>query len=143
MRDPLNFGQAAVRPLNPSVQTLKTKILKPPQGEWSRLELMRDPLKFGQAAVRGFVATLPARAHSIYYKDVIGNISTSMVRPSLSATELILTPRYPLYGGWQVEFTLGFSLPLSVSPAANRLLASNRNNISKNNQHNTTQHNTT
>ena len=85
------------------------------QGEWSRLDLMRDP-KFGQTAVRGFLAHLPARAHSIYFKDAIGNISTSQIRPGVQATEVILTPRYPLYGGWQAEFIVGYSLPLQVWP---------------------------
>ena len=39
------------------------------------------------------------------------------VRDSLHTTEVILTPRYPLYGGWKAEFTLGYSLPLEVCPA--------------------------
>ena len=49
------------------------------QGEWSRLELMRDPERFGQSAVRAFLAQLPLHAHAIYFKDAIGNISTSQV----------------------------------------------------------------
>lgn len=85
------------------------------QGEWSRLELMRDPQSFGRSAVRAFIANLPVRAHSIYFKDAIGNISTSTVKHGVQSMELILTPRYPLYGGWQAEFTLGYSVPLQVS----------------------------
>ncbi len=27
-------------------------------------------------------------------------------------TELELEPRYPLFGGWKVTFTLGYSVPL-------------------------------
>lgn len=84
------------------------------QGEWSRLDLMREPQTFGQTAVRGFLAHLPAGAHSIYFKDAIGNISTSQVRVGVQSTEVILTPRYPLYGGWQAEFILGYSLNLQV-----------------------------
>lgn len=84
------------------------------QGEWSRLDLMRDPHTFGQAAIRGFVASLPVRAHSIYFKDAIGNISTSQVKYGPQSTELIITPRYPLYGGWQTEFVLGYSIPLQA-----------------------------
>ena len=26
--------------------------------------------------------------------------------------QVVLTPRYPLFGGWQVEFVFGYSLPL-------------------------------
>lgn len=75
---------------------------------------MREPQTFGQTAVRGFLAHLPAGAHSIYFKDAIGNISTSQVRVGVQSTEVILTPRYPLYGGWQAEFILGYSLNLQV-----------------------------
>jgi len=49
------------------------------QGEWSRLELMRSPEAFSQSAIRGFLAQLPLNAHSIYFKDAIGNISSSQV----------------------------------------------------------------
>lgn len=76
---------------------------------------MRDPGTYGQTAIRGFLAHLPPGAHSIYFKDAIGNISTSQIRPGMQSTEVILTPRYPLYGGWKAEFVLGYSLPLQVT----------------------------
>ena len=50
---------------------------------------MRDPQKYGQAAVRGFLANLPPNAHTIYYRDVIGNISTSAVRRQITSTEVL------------------------------------------------------
>lgn len=94
------------------------------RGEWSRLELMRSPEAFSQSAIRGFLAQLPLNAHSIYFKDAIGNISSSQVRGGLHTTEVILTPRYPLFGGWKAEFTLGYSLPLEdiVSKSKSGLL---------------------
>jgi oligosaccharyltransferase complex subunit alpha (ribophorin I) len=78
------------------------------------MELMRSPETFSQSAIRGFLAQLPLNAHSIYFKDAIGNISSSQIRGGLHTTEVILTPRYPLFGGWKSEFTLGYSLPLEV-----------------------------
>ena len=53
-------------------------------------------------SVREFRATLPSAARSLYYRDAIGNISTSHARFGLAATEVDLRPRYPLFGGWKV-----------------------------------------
>lgn len=44
-----------------------------------RLDYQARPHVRGAAALRSLVARLPPRAHSIYYRDDIGNISTSNV----------------------------------------------------------------
>lgn len=44
-----------------------------------RLDYQARPHVRGPAALRNLVARLPPRAHSIYYRDEIGNISTSNV----------------------------------------------------------------
>ena len=49
------------------------------QGQWSRLDYQRDPRQHGPSAIREFVATLPKGARALYYRDEIGNISTSAV----------------------------------------------------------------
>jgi len=46
--------------------------------------------------------------------ELRAEISIVQVRGGLHTTEVILTPRYPLFGGWKAEFTLGYSLPLEV-----------------------------
>lgn len=72
---------------------------------------------------------LPPTAHSTYYYDVIGNVSTSRFRPgSTPATQqkaksrtaarivdslLELKPRYPILGGWNYSFVIGYDVPLS------------------------------
>lgn len=38
----------------------------------------------------------------MYFRDEIGNISTSHARFGLANTEVELRPRYPLFGGWKV-----------------------------------------
>ena len=53
-------------------------------------------------SIREFRATLPAAARSMYFRDEIGNISTSHARFGLANTEVELRPRYPLFGGWKV-----------------------------------------
>ena len=50
------------------------------QGVWSRLEYMQEPGRNGPASIRQLTATLPASARWLYFKDDIGNVSTSAVR---------------------------------------------------------------
>ena len=72
---------------------------------------------------------LPPTAHSPYYYDTIGNVSTSRFRqgstPASSKSYKVRTsprtvdgvlelrPRYPLLGGWNYTFTVGWDLPLA------------------------------
>ncbi|WIA09458.1 hypothetical protein OEZ85_008859 [Tetradesmus obliquus] len=57
-------------------------------------------------------AHLPAAAHSLYYKDIIGNISSSDTTHTSRETLIEVRLRYPLMGGWKTDFTLGYSVPL-------------------------------
>lgn len=66
-------------------------------------------------ALRGFTATLPAGAKDIYYRDQIGNISTSAIRYVPGAVELRIEPRFPLFGGWKTQFYQGYNVPIQVS----------------------------
>lgn len=55
------------------------------------------------------------RRHSdIYYRDNIGNISTSVVKPTLKSVEVSLMSRYPMYGGWNNAWYQGYNLPTEV-----------------------------
>jgi oligosaccharyltransferase complex subunit alpha (ribophorin I) len=57
--------------------------------------------------------TLPEQAGDVYYRDLIGNISTSHFRRNFGSGESILelTPRFPMFGGWRNHFTIGYNLP--------------------------------
>jgi oligosaccharyltransferase complex subunit alpha (ribophorin I) len=64
---------------------------------------------------------LPPGIRDAYYYDTIGNVSTSKLRvaplPPKGAQRtqysvLELRPRYPLLGGWNYSFTLGWDAPL-------------------------------
>lgn len=81
-------------------------------GEFSRLDYQARPNIRGASAFKSLVAKLPPRAHSVYYRDAIGNISTSHLRSDLKKTELEIEPRYPMFGGWRTAFTIGYGLPL-------------------------------
>lgn len=65
----------------------------------------------GSPSFRSVVASLPLQAHSIYYRDQIGNISTSDMRVVDGAIELEIQTRFPMFGGWQTQFYIGYSLP--------------------------------
>lgn len=54
---------------------------------------------------------LPAAAVGTYYRDDIGNISTSYMRIMKDAVELELRPRFPLFGGWQTRHVIGYNVP--------------------------------
>ena len=82
------------------------------KGSFSRYDYQARPGASGAASFRHLLARLPVHAHSVYYRDEIGNISTSHLRSDFRKTELELEPRYPLFGGWKVVFTLGYSVPL-------------------------------
>ncbi|PON33097.1 Ribophorin I [Parasponia andersonii] len=82
------------------------------KGEFSRLDYQARPHVRGASAFRHLVAKLPPRARSVYYRDEIGNISTSHLWGDSRKTELEIEPRYPLFGGWRTSFTIGYGLPL-------------------------------
>ncbi|KAK8369468.1 hypothetical protein V6Z12_A01G113300 [Gossypium hirsutum] len=82
------------------------------KGEFSRLEPQARENVQGPSAIRYLVAHLPPRAHSVYYRDAIGNISTSHLRGDSKKAELLIEPRYPMFGGWRTAFTIGYGLPL-------------------------------
>ena len=83
------------------------------QGEWSRYEYQRGPA-YGEHAAREFKAVLLPGAHSLFYRDEIGNISTSAVRHSKDGGAVAaLVPRFPLFGGWNIKFLFGWSMAAS------------------------------
>nr|CUU98608.1 hypothetical transcript [Hymenolepis microstoma]CUU98609.1 hypothetical transcript [Hymenolepis microstoma] len=78
-------------------------------GPFSRLDYQRG---IGhKIAVAGIKSILPASAKDIYYRDEIGNISTSNVKNLYSSVEVAIVPRFPLFGGWKTFFILGYNLP--------------------------------
>ncbi|KAG0426169.1 hypothetical protein HPB47_026706 [Ixodes persulcatus] len=54
---------------------------------------------------------LPASAMDVYYRDEIGNISTSHMKVLDDSVELDIRPRFPLFGGWKTHYVLGYYVP--------------------------------
>lgn len=82
------------------------------KGIFSRLDYQSRASMSGVSSFRHLLAKLPPRVHSAYYRDSIGNISSSHLRTNFEKSELELEPRYPLFGGWKTTFVIGYSLPL-------------------------------
>lgn len=78
------------------------------KNHFSRYDFQRQPTF---AAVKSFKTVLPASARDVYYRDEIGNISTSNMLTQDDSVEVELRPRFPLFGGWQTRYYLGYNLP--------------------------------
>lgn len=79
------------------------------KGGFSRLDYQMGG---SPSAFQGLVAVLPSGARNIYYRDQIGNISTSSIRYRPHGVELDLQSRFPLFGGWKNQFYQGYSVPV-------------------------------
>lgn len=91
------------------------------KGYFSRLDHQKNVRsQKGQAlSINDFTLLLPARASEPYFVDIVGNVSTSKFRsPPKSNLQSIpshlrLQPRYPIMGGWNYTFTVGYNAPLA------------------------------
>jgi len=78
------------------------------KGHFSRYDFQRSP---AHAAIKSFKTVLPAAARDVYYRDEIGNISTSNMLSMHDSVEVEIRPRFPLFGGWKTKYTLGYNVP--------------------------------
>lgn len=79
------------------------------KGSFSRYDYQRQ--QDGLSSVKSFTTILPAAAQDVYYRDEIGNISTSNLLEKEDHVELELRPRFPLFGGWKTHYVMGYNLP--------------------------------
>jgi oligosaccharyltransferase complex subunit alpha (ribophorin I) len=79
------------------------------KGAFSRYEYQRN--QGGASSVKSIKSVLPAAAKDVYYRDEIGNISTSHLRELMDSVEIELRPRFPLFGGWKTHYTIGYNVP--------------------------------
>jgi len=81
------------------------------KGGFSRYDYQRNPTLKGSSSFRTITAFLPLSADGIYYRDRIGNISTSHVRTGADSITFEVDPRFPMFGGWKTDFYMGYNLP--------------------------------
>ncbi|KAF2071113.1 hypothetical protein CYY_007578 [Polysphondylium violaceum] len=79
------------------------------KGAFSRLDFQRQPSPAHIAEIQEIV---PKSAADFYYRDSIGNISTSSYTHHPNHLTLKIVPRFPLMGGWKNSFYAGFNLPV-------------------------------
>lgn len=80
------------------------------KGSFSRYEFQKDT-RSGQSAIKSYKTMLPASAFGVYYRDSNGNISTSNMNVLREYVDLELRPRFPLFGGWKTQYTIGYNMP--------------------------------
>ena len=87
------------------------------KGGFSRFDyqMKRNPNQ-QTPSFRNLIAHLPLQANNIYYRDQIGNISTSDIRVTKKdGLELDIQTRFPIFGGWQTQFYIGYSIPTELA----------------------------
>jgi len=94
------------------------------KGQFSRVEYQRQKHAHlvPPSIVEKLTLHLPPGVHSPYFYDLNGNVSTSNFRPSKPPTTsksrsilysvLDIRPRFPILGGWNYNFTLGWDANL-------------------------------
>lgn len=78
---------------------------------FSRFEYMKNQMQHIQNGLaRALIDNiLPSGASDHYFTDLVGMVSTAQVQED----RYILKPRYPIFGGWKYNFTIGWTNPLS------------------------------
>ncbi|ODV61965.1 dolichyl-diphosphooligosaccharide--protein glycotransferase subunit OST1 [Ascoidea rubescens DSM 1968] len=96
---------------------------------FSRLEYIKSRLTMTPSFVLiALDVVLPKDFDGAYYYDKVGNVSTSRI---VKDNHLILRPRYPLFGNWNYNFTIGWSLKLKDYVRRTNLVNSNDEYILK------------
>ncbi|MGH0178578.1 UNVERIFIED_CONTAM: hypothetical protein FKN15_077869 [Acipenser sinensis] len=80
------------------------------KGPFSRYDYQRQS-DSGISSIKSFTTILPAAAQDVYYRDEIGNISTSHLLVLDDSVEMEIRPRFPLFGGWKTHYMVGYNLP--------------------------------
>jgi oligosaccharyltransferase complex subunit alpha (ribophorin I) len=85
------------------------------KGLFSRLQYTRSSYTSPPThAITRLTFPLKNGARDPYYVDTIGNVSTSRFRPARGTSDanLEISPRYPVYGGWNYTFRIGWNVDL-------------------------------
>lgn len=83
------------------------------KGHFSRIDYFKTQRYLPPTVLQSLTAQLPAGVRNPYYKDQVGNVSTSNFRKSLSSSTLQIRPRFPLFGGWKYIWFHGYDVDLS------------------------------
>ena len=79
------------------------------KGEFSRVDF--EYYRKGDNCLKQISAKYPWYIQSMYFHDYIGNISTTNALRQESQVDLRYAPRYPICGGWKVDWNQGYQMP--------------------------------
>lgn len=92
------------------VLTLQTCSL---EKEFSRVEYqLTGPIHEQTNVLKVLPLELPVSARDVYYRDEVGNVSTSYFRTERERSVLEIRPRFPLFGGWNTTWYHGYNADL-------------------------------
>ena len=63
--------------------------------------------------LRELKVTFPPQASNPYFRDTVGNVSTSRFRNERTKSVMEIRPRYPVWGGWKYTWYHGYDVPLT------------------------------
>jgi oligosaccharyltransferase complex subunit alpha (ribophorin I) len=72
------------------------------------------PMGGHTTAAKELRLTMGGAAADAYYTDDIGNVSTSRFAPGRKESALEIKPRYPVFGGWNYSFKVGWNADLAA-----------------------------
>lgn len=78
-------------------------------GEYSTIDYSPQNLQSGKNSLRWLTAKLNGGIHGLSIMDEVGNVTRPMARRVKDDIELILVPRFSLFGGWKSSFFIEFS----------------------------------
>ncbi|KAF9353450.1 dolichyl-diphosphooligosaccharide--protein glycosyltransferase subunit 1 [Mortierella sp. AD094] len=83
------------------------------KGHYSRVDSQLNPMAAREGnGIMALMTQIPKLARDIYYRDEIGNISTSVLMDQPNHIILTLKPRFPIFGGWNTTWYTGYNVPL-------------------------------
>ena len=80
------------------------------KGQYSRFDL--DIKNAGKSCLREITSEYPYYIKNMYIHDYIGNISSTHALRTHTAVNLQYEPRFPVCGGWQIDWNQGYSMPV-------------------------------
>ncbi|TPX38079.1 dolichyl-diphosphooligosaccharide---protein glycotransferase [Synchytrium microbalum] len=84
------------------------------KGQFSRIDYAFSAATHDrQNVLRQLTLTFPPKANNAFYRDTVGNVSTSKYRNERTKSVMEIKPRYPVWGGWKYTWYHGYSVPLS------------------------------
>jgi oligosaccharyltransferase complex subunit alpha (ribophorin I) len=99
-------------------------------GGFSRLDYQMNPARDTAHNFETFTAILPASVSGVYYRDYLGNVTTSNFRQGRKSSVLDLRSRFPLMPSWNADFFFGYHVPsqdlLFIEKESGRLVLDTR-----------------